>query len=564
MAKTNFQDPGSTEVRSTHISGLQEAVNKIEESLNMDTVAETDISLSEVFIDEDDRYRIFQAPVGKRNWLNSPAPVIKKNGATISTGFTIDYGGGAVVFNPPLISTDTVTASFTRTKNTSGLNSHLTDYVRQPAYISPTEGTSIAYTGSTDPAPTAYIEGMGVTIVPHVDCGNNPTFNWNNLGAVSLRKQDGTPYSAGEMKAGCPYSFRKVGAYFLADSSVGLDYFFGDGSDGAFDSTGDTTLSVTAHTGIAVKQYTSFKLNVGHTYTVNNPCRGLIIYSQGDVEINGTLHMDKKAGFGVGKIPPIIITKDMEGYYDLPFGMPELIGGSGGNGGGGGRGSTAGSVGGGGGGGRLFAGGYGGGGGGGGASNAPGGNGGDIPQPELGGAEGAGQVYCNSSVALYPPPGRNGGGGGGATCAHTYSQLYTTPGGRSNGGGGGGSGGRFDNYPSTGGSPGEYSGGFVCIIAKGNITINSTGIISANGGNGGNGGNSDNAGQSISVGGGGGGGGAGGGVIALFHKGNYMNNGTIQVTGGLGGVAGYGMSGGMSGTSGTSGSIGTIHIQQIM
>lgn len=127
MGKTNFQDPGSTEIMSTHISGLQEAVNKIEESLVMDTVAETDVVLSEVFISEDDRYRIFQAPAGKRNWLASPAPVIKKNGVVIGSGFTIDYGGGAVIFNPSLTGSDTVTASFTSTINTSGFNGHLLD-----------------------------------------------------------------------------------------------------------------------------------------------------------------------------------------------------------------------------------------------------------------------------------------------------------------------------------------------------------------------------------------------------------------------------------------------------
>jgi hypothetical protein len=131
LAKTNFQDPGSSEIRSTHISGVMEAINKIEESLNMDTVAETDVVLPELFISEDDRYRIFQAPEGKRNWLNSPAPVIKKNGVVISTGFGIDYGGGAIVFNPPLTASDTVTASFTRTKNTSGFNAHLAEMTSQ-------------------------------------------------------------------------------------------------------------------------------------------------------------------------------------------------------------------------------------------------------------------------------------------------------------------------------------------------------------------------------------------------------------------------------------------------
>jgi hypothetical protein len=95
---------------------LQEAVGKIEDVLDMQLQAETGIGLSEVYISEQDRYRIFQAPEGKRNWASSPAPVIKKNGAVISSGFTIDYGGGAVIFSTPLSGTDTVTADFSRTK----------------------------------------------------------------------------------------------------------------------------------------------------------------------------------------------------------------------------------------------------------------------------------------------------------------------------------------------------------------------------------------------------------------------------------------------------------------
>jgi len=130
MAKTNFQDPESSEIRSTHISGVMEAVGKIEESLNMDSIAETDVALSELYIGDDDRYRIFQAAAGHRNWLASPAPVVKKNTVVISTGFTIDYGGGAVIFDPSLTAEDAVTVDFTRTKNTSGFNEHLADFTQ--------------------------------------------------------------------------------------------------------------------------------------------------------------------------------------------------------------------------------------------------------------------------------------------------------------------------------------------------------------------------------------------------------------------------------------------------
>ena len=104
-------------------------------------------------------------------------------------------------------------------ENTNNLIAHLANYVRQPAYINPTGGTSTAYTGSTTPALTVYAEGVGVTIIPHVDCGVSPTFNWGALGAVPLLKQDGTAYGALEMLAGKPYSFKRVGTSFLADSS---------------------------------------------------------------------------------------------------------------------------------------------------------------------------------------------------------------------------------------------------------------------------------------------------------------------------------------------------------
>jgi len=117
--KTNWQDPVSGDIDSYLISGLQEAVGKMETVLDMQVVAVTDQALTEVNISDSDRYRIYQI-AGKRNWVADPAPVIKKNGSVISSGFTIDYGGGAVVFSPRLTSTDAVTASFTYVKGQSG------------------------------------------------------------------------------------------------------------------------------------------------------------------------------------------------------------------------------------------------------------------------------------------------------------------------------------------------------------------------------------------------------------------------------------------------------------
>jgi len=117
MSKTNWQDPLSTEMRSTQISGLQDAVGKLEVAVDISIVVETGVALTEIFISEIDRYRIYQAPVGKRNWLLVPAPVIKKNGAVVMSGFTLDYGGGAIIVVPTSLATDVFTADVTYTGN---------------------------------------------------------------------------------------------------------------------------------------------------------------------------------------------------------------------------------------------------------------------------------------------------------------------------------------------------------------------------------------------------------------------------------------------------------------
>ena len=43
-----------------------------------------------------------------------------------------------------------------------------------------------------------------------------------------------------------------------------------------------------------VREYDSVTINSGDTVTVDQPCRGLVIYCKGDMTINGTLHMNLK------------------------------------------------------------------------------------------------------------------------------------------------------------------------------------------------------------------------------------------------------------------------------
>jgi hypothetical protein len=129
LANTPFDDLGTEEILSTRISGIQDAVKNIEQSLDMDTEAVSEESLT-LLADAMGRYRIAEA-VGKRNWLDDPAPVIEQyiggSWTQISTGFDIDYAGGAIIFTEDKVG-EQFRASFTRVKNTSGHNSHLSDY----------------------------------------------------------------------------------------------------------------------------------------------------------------------------------------------------------------------------------------------------------------------------------------------------------------------------------------------------------------------------------------------------------------------------------------------------
>ncbi len=52
---------------------------------------------------------------------------------------------------------------------------------------------------------------------------------------------------------------------------------------------------------MVIKEYTSMTINSGDTVTVDQPCRGLFIYVQGDCTIDGTLSMTAKV---VCLIPP--------------------------------------------------------------------------------------------------------------------------------------------------------------------------------------------------------------------------------------------------------------------
>lgn len=104
MAQIVTQNPGSSEVQSALIAGITEGLNKISSTLNLKTYTLSDVQLTPVSIDnqEKNKNRIYEAPAGNKLWLSEPAPVIKKNGSVITqsgSNFTIDLIGGSVTFS---------------------------------------------------------------------------------------------------------------------------------------------------------------------------------------------------------------------------------------------------------------------------------------------------------------------------------------------------------------------------------------------------------------------------------------------------------------------------------
>ena len=78
--------------------------------------------------------------------------------------------------------------------------------------------------------------------------------------------------------------------------------YFGDESDGTVTTSGNLTYTVPSKNGsydgdMYVANYINFTVSAGHTVTVDQPCRGLLLYCSGDLTVNGTLSMSGKGAF---------------------------------------------------------------------------------------------------------------------------------------------------------------------------------------------------------------------------------------------------------------------------
>ncbi len=88
----------------------------------------------------------------------------------------------------------------------TSFNAHLADYVRQPGY-GVTAGGTTTYTLTLNPAPTAYLDGMGIAIKINAANTGASTINVNGLGAKALKDNLGNDFAAGALALNTIYSF---------------------------------------------------------------------------------------------------------------------------------------------------------------------------------------------------------------------------------------------------------------------------------------------------------------------------------------------------------------------
>lgn len=126
MAITPFRRVPSREIYGADISGLQDAVNKIETILDMLTSSITNHALLAVSDQAEPALhrRIYEGTV--RGWLETPEPVIRRGGVVVPVGeYTLFAAQGAVVFHAQQAADDIITADFTHVRADSPLSGHV-------------------------------------------------------------------------------------------------------------------------------------------------------------------------------------------------------------------------------------------------------------------------------------------------------------------------------------------------------------------------------------------------------------------------------------------------------
>lgn len=110
MANTPYNDLGTQDILSAHISGLAHSVNKIENVLNMKTTSTT-ITLNPVTDQQDTslRYRIYEGSI--RNWTKFT--ILRNNQIVDPAEYEAQGAFGVIVFHTQQQENDVVTAEIT-------------------------------------------------------------------------------------------------------------------------------------------------------------------------------------------------------------------------------------------------------------------------------------------------------------------------------------------------------------------------------------------------------------------------------------------------------------------
>lgn len=117
MTTTPFRRVLSRPIYGADITGLQDAVNRLEGVLSSQrgvAVAGHAMSPVEDQADIGLHRRIYEASLGFRNWLETPAPVIRRGGVVVSPGeYTLYAAQGMIEFTAQQTGGSAITADFT-------------------------------------------------------------------------------------------------------------------------------------------------------------------------------------------------------------------------------------------------------------------------------------------------------------------------------------------------------------------------------------------------------------------------------------------------------------------
>lgn len=387
-----------------------------------------------------------------------------------------------------------------------------------------------------------------------LDIGSDYYVSDTTPGAISTVIPTNPIYVGKAIAADTLFVFCPNGTVQWGDADLN---YWGDESDGAFDSAGsDVDFASTTDGPVVVKNFTSFQIDATDLVTVLNRCKGLVIYCTGNAVIDGELSM---TGKGANADPTTLNAIAATGIRLARFKTGETdtlagsdVGGVGADGVGAAwiaaeaqQDGISGN-------GKIYViereGGAG--------AVYPGltGTQGGLPGGTVTngtGGGGTGSVFQTVSGASEAGDGAEGncyaGGPGGGSAAASGTNLSATDGLVPNVGGdgagnnasfGAGAGaGAISGVGAQGGNVGEFAAGLLIMFVKGTLTINGT--VSSNGGNGGSGNSA-------------GGGGGGGGFVLLLAGGGVTNSGTVEANGGLQGTASpNGVSTGGDGGAGT-------------